>query len=119
MNLLRTGLLIAGIAMTLGLVACAPKSPTALKIEKGLDDLNAGIEANMKDCKKMAAAIQAPANDIVAGLKEVKAANEKLPATTKLKFASLTTTFQKVGDCAKDPAMEQMLQTMIASAGIQ
>ncbi|MCE9598682.1 MAG: hypothetical protein K8S54_11995 [Spirochaetia bacterium] len=119
MKLSKPGLFLATAAMGLGLIACAPKSTTALKIEKGLDDLNASIEANMKDCKKMAAAIQAPTNDIILGIKAAKAANEKLPATTKLKFAGLTTTIQKVGDCAKDPAMEQTLQSIVSSVSVQ
>lgn len=101
------------------LAACTPSSPTAQKIEKGLDQLKAGIEANAGDCKKMADSIQAPVNDVVSGLKEAQAKQEKLPASTKLKMAGVVAAFQGLGPCAKSPEMVTLVQTVATSAAAQ
>lgn len=104
------------LGLLLVLAACTPSSPTAVKIENGLDQLKAGIAANPNDCKKMAESIELPANDVVAGLKEMKARQEQLPASTKLKMAGVVAAFQSLGPCAKSPEMAAVLQNIIASA---
>src|SRR5262245_15916575 len=96
-TILLSALLAAGAIA----VACGPKSDSAMKIEKGIDALKEGIEANPTDCPKMAAAIKVPAGEVAMNIKEAKSKGEKLPASTKLKLAGLLTTFQKVGPCSK------------------
>ncbi len=102
------------------LAACGgPKSPAVIKVEKGLDLMKAGVEGNAKDCAKMAQAIQSPVGDIVSGMKEVKANGEKLPASTKLQFAGMATTIQKMGPCSKTPEMSALMQTVMSSVAVQ
>ncbi|HMW60591.1 MAG TPA: hypothetical protein PKA91_13155 [Leptospiraceae bacterium] len=120
MKFVKAVLMIALVAMaSLSLVQCAPKSPSVAKVEKSLDDLKAGIEANGTDCAKIAAAIKTPASDLTAALKEVKEKNEKLPATTQVKFAGLVSSFQKIGACSKTPEMQAVFESLVASATAQ
>lgn len=103
----------------LTVAGCTPSSPSAAKIEKALDQLKAGIESNPGDCKKMAESIQGPVNDVVAGMREIQEKKEDLPATTKLKIASVAATFQSLGPCAKAPEMVALVQTVVASAAVK
>jgi len=107
------------VACLAAAAACTPSSPTAAKIEAGLDQLKAGIDANPSDCKKMAEAIQGPVNDVVAGMREMQEKKESLPATTKLKIARVTASFQGLGPCAKAPEMIALVQTIVASAAVK
>lgn len=100
--------------------ACGgPKSAAVIKVEKGLDMMKAGVEANPKDCAKMASAIKEPVGDVVSGMKEVKASGEKLPASTKLQLAGMATTIQKMGPCSKTPEMSALMTSVISSATAQ
>lgn len=96
---------------------CGAKSPAVLKVEQGLDALVAGVEMSGGDCKKMAAAVQAPAETIVSGLLELKKNREKLPATTKMKFAGLASSLQKMQPCSGTPEMQQVIQKLTKAVG--
>ena len=99
------------------LAGCSPKTPTVLRIEQALDGLAAGVDAGGGDCKRMAAAVQAPADEMVLGLKDLKKNKERLPASTKLKFARLASTLQKMRPCAEAPEMQAVFQKLTVAAG--